>query len=136
MIAGSGGYIAGDLTEFARSHPVDAVREAILDPCKNPNPRALIAIVVTRDGTEFRGLVRNEDNFSVQLQSLDGTFHFFRRSDVQKFGYQREPLMPADYASRLSPRELNDLISFLMRSASGKQVDAMPAARARRAGTE
>jgi cytochrome c oxidase cbb3-type subunit 3 len=136
MVAGAGGFIAGDLTDFARSHSADAIREAITNPGKSPDPRARAAFVVTRDGIEFKGLVRNEDNFSLQLQSLDGTFHLFRKSDVQKFGYQPEPLMPADYASRLSPRELNDLISFLMRSTHGKQVNAMPAAHARRGGTE
>jgi cytochrome c oxidase cbb3-type subunit 3 len=136
MVAGAGGFIAGDLTDFARSHPADAIREAITKPGKSPDPRARAAFVVTRDSIEFKGLVRNEDNFSLQLQSRDGTFHFIRKSDVQQFGYQPEPLMPADYASRLSPRELNDLISFLMRSARGKQVNATPAAHARRAGME
>jgi putative heme-binding domain-containing protein len=136
MVAGSGGFIASDLTDYARAHPIDAIREAIVDPLKNPNPRARTVLVVARDGKEFKGLVRNEDNFSVQLQSLDGSFHFFQKSDLEKFTYQSASLMPADYGSRLSPHELNDLISFLMRSARGNQASASPSKRGERAGTE
>jgi cytochrome c oxidase cbb3-type subunit 3 len=136
MVAGSGGFIASDLTDYARSHPIVAIREAIVDPLKNPNPRGRAALVVTHDGTEFKGLVRNEDNFSVQLQSLDGSFQFFQNFDLKRFTFQSEPLMPADYGSRLSPHELNDLISFLMRSARGNQASALPSEHDERAGTE
>ena len=62
--------------------------------------------------------IRNEDNFSIQLQSLDGTFHFLTKTDLERLDSGPQSLMPSDYGSTLSPSELNDLISYLMTSAN------------------
>src|SRR5256885_9825619 len=43
----------------------------------------LFRSVTTREGLQFTGIARNEDNFSLQLQSLDGAFHLFAKSDLQ-----------------------------------------------------
>ena len=129
-VAGNaGGFMGSDLTEYARTHPISEIRDAITNPNKDLDPRMRIAVVVTLDGEKFTGIARNEDNFSLQLQSRDGTFHLFLKSDVQKFEYQPESLMPSDYGSRLSSVELNDLISFLMRTARSKSPKAASAAR-------
>ena len=67
-----------------------------------------------RGGAKIVGVVRNEDNFSLQLLTKDGDFHFFEKSDLQTVRYLDQSLMPADYGKRLDQKELNDLISFLM----------------------
>ena len=59
-------------------------------------------------------MARNEDNFSLQIQALDGTFHFFTKSELRSIEYQARSLMPSDYGSRLSRQELDDLVSYLM----------------------
>jgi cytochrome c oxidase cbb3-type subunit 3 len=129
-VAGTaGGFMGSDLTEYAHSHPISEIRDAITNPNKELDPRKRVAVVITLDGEKFTGIARNEDNFSLQLQSIDGTFHLFLKSDLQKFEYQPESLMPADYGSRLSSDELNDLISFLMRTARSKSPKAPSAAR-------
>jgi hypothetical protein len=66
------------------------------------------------DGRTFTGIARNEDNFSLQLQTIDGAFHFFEKSNLQRVEHQPESLMPSDYASRLQPQELNDIASYLV----------------------
>ena len=66
-----------------------------------------------RDGQRLRGAVRNEDNFSVQMQGVDGTFHFLLKPDLEKLEYQPLPPMPADYGQRLSRQELDDLAGYL-----------------------
>jgi hypothetical protein len=63
--------------------------------------------------------LRNEDNFSLQLQTLDGAFHLFEKSDVANLTHQAEPLMPSDYSSLLSPGEIDDLISYMVKTARG-----------------
>ncbi|HKT86898.1 MAG TPA: c-type cytochrome [Candidatus Sulfotelmatobacter sp.] len=126
MIAGQGGFIASDLTEYARTHSVDQVREAILGS-SSAEKRTKLATAVLRNGKKYVGRVRNEDNFSVQLQSLDGTFHFIARSELKKIDYDPQPMMPASIGSSLTASELNDLISYLL-SASG---NANPQARAK-----
>ncbi|MGA8103900.1 MAG: c-type cytochrome [Candidatus Acidiferrales bacterium] len=129
MAGTAGGFMGSDLTEYARTHPVSEIRDAITNPNKDLDPHKRAAVVITRDGEKFMGIARNEDNFSLQLQTNDGTFHLFLKSDLQKFEYRSESLMPNDYGSRLSSRELNDLISFLMRTARSKAPKASPAAR-------
>jgi hypothetical protein len=69
------------------------------------------------------GAVRNEDNFSIQLQSGDGTFHFLLKSDLDKLEYQRLPPMPTDYGQKLSPEELDDLVGYLQSIEVGPASD-------------
>src|SRR5262249_50435593 len=117
IVAGVGGYIAGDLTTYGAKRPVEDIRAAIVKPSSVPRPGSGRAELTTRDGRKYSGLVRNEDNFSVQLQTLDGAFHLFDKSDLGNLQRVAAPLMPTDYGSSLSSAELNDLISFLMTAA-------------------
>jgi hypothetical protein len=73
--------------------------------------------------------VRNEDNFSLQVQGLDGSFQLYQKSEVASFSRQPGSLMPADYGTTLSRDELNDLISFLMFSARGVKMEAAAGAK-------
>jgi cytochrome c oxidase cbb3-type subunit III len=129
MAGTAGGFLGSDLTEYARTRPIREIRDAITNPNKDLDPRKRIAVVITLDGEKLTGSARNEDNFSLQLQTSDGTFHLFLKSDLREFEYQPESLMPSDYGSRLSSDELNDLISFLMRTARSKTPKAASAAR-------
>jgi hypothetical protein len=70
--------------------------------------------VVTNAGAKIEGIVRDEDNFSVALQTRDGTYHLLKRSELQRVDYVTEPLMPPNYGSILSANEINGLISYLM----------------------
>jgi cytochrome c oxidase cbb3-type subunit III len=114
---GSGGFIASDLTNYATGREPAEILRAITNPNENLNPRARTAVIVTRDGQKLTGFIRNQDNFSVQFQALDGTFHLLDRSGLESVTYDSHSLMPADYSQRLTPAELNDLVSFLMRAA-------------------
>ena len=117
MVAGKGGFIASDLSAYARTHNVEQIRNEIVTPSNNDG-RARMATAILRSGEKFTGRVRNEDNFSLQLQTLDGIFHFLEKSEIEMLEYSAQPLMPSDYGSTLSPDELNDVVSFLMRVAS------------------
>ena len=113
MVGGSGGFIGSDLTAYGRTRSAEEIREAIVKPDRKGRQSAAV-VVTTKDGQKYSGIVRNEDNFSVQLQSLDGPFHLFEKSEIESVLRQAEPLMPRDYGSTLSAGELNDLVSFLM----------------------
>ena len=113
MAGTAGGFMGNDLTEYARAHKIGEIRDAIVNPNKDLDPHNRGAVVITRDGQEFMGIARNEDNFSLQLQTSDGKFHLFLKSDLQKFEYQAESLMPSDYGSRLSCHRIERLDQFL-----------------------
>jgi cytochrome c oxidase cbb3-type subunit III len=118
MVNGLGGFLGADLSTYASSHSVDDIRGAILEPNKNPDVHQRTATVITRAGERFTGIVRNEDNFSLQLETPDGAFHLLLKSELDDVDYPDESLMPGDYAKRLDAHELNNLISFLMRMAA------------------
>jgi cytochrome c oxidase cbb3-type subunit 3 len=72
----------------------------------------------THDGDRLEGVIRNEDNFSIQLQTKDGSFHFLQKSDLQSVQPLGQSLMPTNYGQKLTPDELKDLVSFLMNGAT------------------
>ena len=77
QIAGRERFAPGDLAgftrdHFARDHSEDEIRDAILKPSAEPRETA---IAVARNGRSFSGMIRNEDNTSLQLQDGDGRFY-------------------------------------------------------------
>ena len=117
MVAGKGGFIASDLSTYARTHTAEEIRSAITDPAPASDRQARLVTATTRSGEKVVGRIRNEDNFSLQLQTLDGTFHFVLKSDLEGLEYNSQPLMPSDYGSTLHPDELNDVVSYLIKVA-------------------
>ena len=117
LAAGAGGFLASDLSSYGRGRPVEEIRDAIVKPGQQSNVSRGTVTIVTRAGQTLAGVLRNEDNFSLQLQSLDGAFHLLMKSDVASMKRESNSLMPADYGSILSAGELNHLVSFLMNMA-------------------
>jgi cytochrome c oxidase cbb3-type subunit 3 len=116
-MSGEGGFLGPDLSTYGSALSADAILKAILNPKRIVPPGYRSATVTTGDNRRVEGVVRNEDNFSVQLQSKDGSFHFFQKSDLQSFEYASQSLMPTNYGDRLSRDELNDLAGYLMSAA-------------------
>jgi cytochrome c oxidase cbb3-type subunit 3 len=126
MVKGEGGFIGADLSTYANTQSAADVRSAITDPYRNLDPRKRIAMVAATDGQTLTGIVRNEDNFSLQLQTTDGTLHLLNRSELRSIEYEPRSLMPDDYGSRLSREELDDLVSYLLsvvRSTNNPQAE-------------
>jgi cytochrome c oxidase cbb3-type subunit 3 len=121
MVNGAGGFLGPDLSKYGENHSVSEIRAAIVKPEITTGTRGHLADVTAKDGKSYSGLVRNEDNFSLQLQSLDGTFHFFSKSDLAAINFRQESLMPADYGSRLSAADLDALAAYLASIARTKQ---------------
>jgi putative heme-binding domain-containing protein len=111
---GEGGFAGPDLTAYGVDHSAMEIADAITHPKNNVDSNYKVATVVTSDDRRLRGSIRNEDNFSLQLQDADGSFHFFMKSDLKSVEYEERSSMPADYGQRLSRSELNDLVSYVM----------------------
>jgi putative heme-binding domain-containing protein len=125
-VAGAGGFIASELSGFGGNHSPDEIRQAIIKPAGASRLGGKV-IVKSLDGKEYSGVLRNEDNFSLQLQSLDGKFQLFQKSELASFSRQPASLMPSNYATTLTADELNDLISFLMFAARDAKTAAAAA---------
>jgi cytochrome c oxidase cbb3-type subunit 3 len=121
MLNGAGGFLGPDLSKYGENHSVAEIHAAIVKSEKIPGTRGHVADVTAKDGKMYSGLVRNEDNFSLQLLSLDGTFHLLSKSDLAAINFRQETLMPADYGSRLSAADLDALAAYLASLARMRQ---------------
>ena len=113
MVRGEGGFFASDLSEYANGRSPEAVRDSIVSPNKNLDPRRRIVVVTLPSGKKLEGMARNEDNFSMQLLTEDGVIHLLTKSELSTLTYGKESPMPADYGTRLSSAELDDLVNYL-----------------------
>ena len=118
-----GQFIADDLSGFARDHQVGEIREAILRPTGG-RPEA--ATAVARDGRKFSGMIRNEDNASLQLQNEDGQFYLLMKSSLLSVQRKAGEPMPVDYGERLNATELNDLLGYILREAHASDLPSSP----------
>jgi cytochrome c oxidase cbb3-type subunit 3 len=118
-----GKFIAEDLTGFSRDHSAAEIREAIVSP-NGGSPEG--ATAVARDGRKFSGMVRNEDNASLQLQDGDGRFYLLMKSSLVSVQRKAGEPMPVNYGQRLSTTEIDDLVSFILREARASNIPSSP----------
>ncbi len=106
IIAGKGGFIASDLSNYAQTHTVEQTRSAITTPAPATDRQARLVTATIHGGEKVVGRIRNEDNFSLQLQTLDGAFYFVTKSQLESLEYNSQTLMPSDYSSTLTARRV------------------------------
>lgn len=125
MVGGKGGFMAPELTSYAKNRTTDDILQAIVNPDTNLQPTSRMAEVQTNAGESLTGVVRAEDNLNITLQTKDGRYHFLSRSSLAKLNYTNHSLMPHDYGTRLTSSELDDLVSFLI--VTGRNAPSEPA---------
>jgi cytochrome c oxidase cbb3-type subunit III len=108
MLGGSGGFLASDLGVYGAVTAPAEMREDISG--HDRNPRAQQFSISTKDGTQITGFVRNEDNFSVQFQSLDGAFHLLDRANIDGMA----PVSNSVGSAKLTGAELDAIVSYLV----------------------
>jgi cytochrome c oxidase cbb3-type subunit III len=114
MVNGKGGFIGSDLSLYGADESAGQIRSVILDPERNLPPQKKATTVVTHTGQKFTGMLKVDDNFSVSIQTLDGDFHFFQKSQLTHIDLGSHSLMPVNYGSMLNGEQVNDLVSYLL----------------------
>ena len=109
---GAGGLLGPELTEIGLRRSLKFLRDSIVDPAAYVAPGYRSATVVTRDGSKIRGVVLNEDDYSIQLRDMREGLHSFLKSDLKDIQMEKESLMPS-YKSVLSEQEIADLVALL-----------------------
>lgn len=125
VMQGKGGFIASSLTNYGRNRGVEEIVKAITTPDAALAPSSEIVTVTTNSGRALTGVLRNEDNFNLELQREDGRYLFLPRSAIKDVHYTEHSLMPRDFAKRLSPKELNDIVSFLIVSSRNPRPEKL-----------
>jgi putative heme-binding domain-containing protein len=113
MVRGHGGFMGPDLSDYAQTRSADRIKAAITDPAARDLALS-VATVTTANGEQYRGIIRSEDNFSLQLQSQNGSFHFFSKAELKRIDREPESMMPSDYGAKLTSAQLDDLVSYLL----------------------
>ncbi|MBV9679448.1 MAG: c-type cytochrome [Acidobacteriaceae bacterium] len=108
---GQGGFLATDLSGYGVTHSADDLRQQILH--HREDERYEWIKVITRSGREYTGLIRNEDNFSLQLQTPNGDFLFFEKAQVTKTERQPRSITPMNNSNEWEIRDLNNLNTYL-----------------------
>jgi len=117
VMEGTGNFIARDLSDYGRNHQPSEIRSAILGTKRAADLPPEQVTVTTRNGTKLSGVLRNEDNFSFQLQDPTGDFYLILKSDAARVTRAPVKMMPSDYSKRLTSQEIDDLVSFIARQA-------------------
>ena len=124
MMQGRGGFIAAGLTNYGRNRMPEGIAHAITNPDDPLVRSSRVVNVTTRARQRITGVLRNEDAFAVDVQTQDGRFHMLLRSDLAEIQYTDHSLMPRDYATQLTSKELNDIVRFLVIAARDNGKDA------------
>jgi cytochrome c oxidase cbb3-type subunit 3 len=128
MARGKGGLIGPDLSNIGGRRKLSSIRDALtkeqhrvagdggqIESVLYPLSTYRAVRVVTRDGKALRGVVKNEDSFSLQIMGTDNALHLFSRDELREVIDEPKSLMPTDYDKRLTPDEFQDLLAFLSR---------------------
>jgi cytochrome c oxidase cbb3-type subunit 3 len=125
MINGKGGRLGPDLSTTGSARAT----EYLVDSVRNPSQRLAQGIgeamkefsqeyetvtVVDGGGQKFRGVVLNEDSFTLQMMDTREQLHLFEKNKLRSFEKTRESLMPA-YSERMLPeKDLQDIVAYML----------------------
>src|SRR5262245_25008682 len=72
MIRGRGGLLGPDLSDIASTRSLDAIQESIKAPSALIEPGYAGVSVVTLKDQRVSGILKNESNYSIQIQDAEG----------------------------------------------------------------
>jgi putative heme-binding domain-containing protein len=122
MIRGHGGLLGPDLSDAGSWGKQWLLREAIVEANKRIAEGFTPVVVKLKGGSEISGVAKNFSNYSMQVLDASGTLHLLPKANLASVVFRAKTWMPDDYAQRLSPTEIDNLVSFLSR-----QVIRVPA---------
>jgi alcohol dehydrogenase (cytochrome c) len=110
MYRGQGGRLGPDLTRIGEARSAREIQTAISQPHRELVRGFETVEVRMRDGSQIRGVRKNEDTFSVQVMDEAEKLHLLAKKDVAGIRLTGKSLMPE---SAVSGTQLDDVIAFL-----------------------
>ncbi|HKE25357.1 MAG TPA: c-type cytochrome [Bryobacteraceae bacterium] len=114
-LAGRGGNLGPNLNSGRRRNDVARLKQSIVAPDDEIAEGYEVVSVTTPDGKTMTGIARFYDSFSVRLLTVSGEERTFFRDELTSVRRDMRSLMPADYGKRLSPKELDDLVAYIVK---------------------
>jgi len=115
MIRGQGGLLGPDLSNIGAERRLEELRQALVMERPVPGRGYQPVSLKTRAGAAVRGVIRNENNFSMQVLGSDNKLHLLLREEVASLTYETKSLMPSGLDKKLTADEFRDLLKFLSR---------------------
>ncbi len=112
MVAGEGSRQGPDLTLIGWQRSVDFLRQSILEPDAELDPRWWSAQLTTRQGTSVSGYLLDDDLHAVRLLDGSGNLLAFRKTELESFQPIKTSRMPS-FAGVLSDDDLDNVIAYL-----------------------
>lgn len=102
------------LTDVGSRRGAAYLRAKVLEPASSLPEEFQQVQIVTGDGRRVTGIRLNEDTYSIQVRDLSDQLLSFWKDEITSLERQpgRSP-MPG-YGERLSGRELDDLVAYLV----------------------
>jgi PQQ-dependent dehydrogenase (methanol/ethanol family) len=122
-VKGIGGLNGPDLSELGAERTLPEIEQSLRTPSARITPGFKLVTARLRDGRTLRGFAKNESNYDLQLQSLDGKLHLLRRQEIAELMHETASLMPEVKATE---EEMRDLIAYLSRLSSEATTKAEP----------
>jgi putative heme-binding domain-containing protein len=121
---GNGGRLGPDLSRLAATRSRESVVAAIRDPGASVDAAYRSVALERRDGggSRIRGIVKNEDSFSIQVMDMEERIQGYLKADVE-VTEEAGSLMPAFGPGRMSDQDIDHLLAYL-----ASIVEASPAA--------
>ncbi len=113
ILGGEGHGFGPELSNIGVARGASALRQTLLDPKSTIPPDFLLIEVVTRSGQSLRGVRRNEDTVTLQLQDAAGAFYSLEKSQLRSLSRLRGETPMPSFANVLSKQQLDDLVAYL-----------------------
>jgi len=115
-MAYAGGRIGPDLTKIGAVRTPRDLLEAIVLPSASFVRSYEPVVLVTAAGRAFSGVIREENDAEVVLQTSATATERISRDAIESLEAGTVSLMPKGYDTLLSPQEIADLVAFLARA--------------------
>src|SRR5207237_84489 len=102
------------LSRIGEEKHVAELKEAITTPDQSLREGYHTAEVRTAEGTVIRGVIKNEDTFSLQMMDDHEKLHMLSKADLKEVNHTQHSLMPT---AKLSAAELDNVIAFFKKTA-------------------
>ena len=112
-ILGKGGKIGPDLSDAGGSRSTAVIRMAIEDPGANGSKGFEKAHIVLKNGKTVDGVLKNRNNFSLQVLDGKGDLHLLLMTGVKEMTVAKKSAMPGNYKQKLTAAEIDGLVAYL-----------------------
>ncbi len=111
-VGGDGGSLGPDLTQIGKMRSIEHLRQSIVDPSADVQPRYWVASFKDAAGKPVEGFVMNEDTYSVQLMDMNQQLHSYEKAALHGYKIEKLSKMPP-YKDSIADEPLNDLVAYL-----------------------